>query len=86
MTLRYKWITLATFMVPDLEPVFPSGRLSQKMYTYNLDRPPWLVTKKTHGPLCIIIKKREFYDSCVTTTEADGSKGFFRIARLKRYG
>ena len=56
VTLRYKWITWAMFMDPGLEPVLPSGRLSQKMYTYPLDRAPWLVTK-THRPLCIIKKK-----------------------------
>ena len=53
MTLRYKWIIWAMFMVPGLEPVLPSGRLSQKMFTYHLDRAPWLVTK-THIPLRII--------------------------------
>ncbi len=59
VTLRYKWITWAMFMVPGLEPVLPSGRLSQKMYTYHLDRAPWLVTK-THSPLCIIKKQPVF--------------------------
>ncbi len=58
VTLRYKWITSAMCMVPGLEPVLPSGRLSQKMYTYHLDLAPWLVIK-THSPLCII-KKKDF--------------------------
>ena len=30
VTLRYKWITSSMCMVPGLEPVLPSGRLSQK--------------------------------------------------------
>src|SRR5665647_387465 len=55
VTLRYKWSTWAMFMVPGLEPVLPSGRLSQKMYTYHLDRVPWLVTK--HTGRCVLFKK-----------------------------
>jgi len=45
MTLRNKWITWAMFMGPGLEPVLPSGRLSQKMYTCHLDGAPLVVTK-----------------------------------------
>jgi len=61
VTLRYKWITWAMFMGPGLEPVLPLGRLSQKMYTYHLDRAPWSLAK-THSPLCIIKKKQN--DCC----------------------
>jgi hypothetical protein len=48
-------VTLAMFMDPGLEPVLPSGRLSQKMYTYHLDRAPWEVTK--HTARCVLLKK-----------------------------
>ncbi len=57
VTLRYKWITWAMFMGPGLEPVLPSGRLIQKMYTYHLDWAPWSLVK-TQSPLGIILKKR----------------------------
>ena len=57
VTLRYKWITWAMFMVPGLEARPPIREAIIKMYTYHLDRAPWLVTK-THSPLCIIKKNR----------------------------
>ena len=56
VTLRYKWITLAMFTGPGLEPVLPSGRLSQKMYTYHLDRAP-LAVKNTQSVVCYYEKK-----------------------------
>ena len=58
VTLRYKWITSAMCMVPGLEPVLPSGRLSLKN-VYISPGSGSLEVIKTHSPLCII-KKNDF--------------------------
>jgi hypothetical protein len=57
VTLRYKWITWAMFMGPGLEPVLPSGRLSQKN-VYISPESGSLVGDKNTQSVCIIIKKR----------------------------
>jgi hypothetical protein len=54
VTLRSTSITRAMFIGPILEPVLPSGKLSQKMYSYHQDRAPWTLTK--HTVRCVIKK------------------------------
>lgn len=56
VTLRYKWITWAMFMVPGLRARPPIREAIFKM-NYHLDWARWLVAK-THRPLCSIKKRR----------------------------
>jgi len=54
-------ITLEMFMGPGLEPVLPSGRLSQKCIHINWIRLPG-GDKNTHSPLCVYTKKTDTFE------------------------
>ncbi len=56
VTLRYKWITWAMFMGHGLEPIPPSGRLSQKCIHITWIGLPGRWQK--HTVRCILLKKK----------------------------